>query len=44
MAERSLIDKQRLIDEWEYVLDEQEVGRIGAQRIARVQRVPRLLY
>lgn len=36
MAERALIDKQRLIDEWEYILDEQEVEICDASFIASV--------
>lgn len=36
MADRALIDKQRLIDEWEYTLDEQEVDICDASFIASV--------
>lgn len=36
MADRALIDKQRLIDEWEYILDEQEVDICDASFIASV--------
>ena len=34
--DRALIDKQRLIDEWEYILDEQEVEICDASFIASV--------